>query len=274
MIGQDKRLQWREGAVLKIEHTQAVIKMSRPEKIIEIKIQGRQKRELLAIIRNHFDHINGSMKKIKVVQEIPCNCTINCDRAWEYNDLIRLEGEGHSKLVCVRSGKTISISKLLDGYEKKEGRMEKFKESPKEDGIYMYFNQNQNVEQSNIQNQEVKQVVKIDIEVKVDLPAIQNDFAELRKAIASINPGLSDELNRIEDSLDEVTPQSDKEKLAKPMNKMRRFLENVSVENSDFHRAIKATKKRVEIAQKVGKTYNKFAQWLAIPQVPDLFLGK
>ena len=27
------------------------------------------------------------------------------------------------------------------------------------------------------------------------------------------------------------------------------------------------------IAQKVGKTYNKFAQWLALPQVPDLFLG-
>ena len=30
----------------------------------------------------------------------------------------------------------------------------------------------------------------------------------------------------------------------------------------------------IETAQKVGKTYNKFAQWLALPVVPDLFLGK
>ncbi len=57
------------------------------------------------------------------------------------------------------------------------------------------------------------------------------------------------------------------------MNKMRRFLEKVADEDSDFHAAVKGAKKGVEMAQKVGKTYNKFAQWLALPQVPELFLG-
>ncbi len=28
----------------------------------------------------------------------------------------------------------------------------------------------------------------------------------------------------------------------------------------------------IEYAKKVGKTYNKFAQWLALPTVPDVFL--
>ena len=56
------------------------------------------------------------------------------------------------------------------------------------------------------------------------------------------------------------------------MNKMRRFLEKVADENSDFHKAVKGAKKGVELAQKVGKTYNKFAQYLAMPQVPYLFL--
>ena len=37
---------------------------------------------------------------------------------------------------------------------------------------------------------------------------------------------------------------------------------------------IKLQKKGIEIAQQIGKTYNKFAQWLALPQIPDLFLGK
>jgi hypothetical protein len=56
------------------------------------------------------------------------------------------------------------------------------------------------------------------------------------------------------------------------MNKMRRFLEKLADEDSDFHKAIKGAKKGIEMAQKVGKTYNKFVQWLALRQVPDVFL--
>ena len=99
-------------------------------------------------------------------------------------------------------------------------------------------------------------------------------IAELKEALTEENPQLKEELNRIEDSLDGVTPESDKKELAKPMNKMRRFLEKARDENSDIHKAIKGAKKGVELAQKVGKTYNKFAQWLALPVVPDLFLRK
>jgi len=43
---------------------------------------------------------------------------------------------------------------------------------------------------------------------------------------------------------------------------------------SDHCILIKGTQKGIEYAQKLGGTYNKFAQWLALPQVPDLFLGK
>ena len=55
---------------------------------------------------------------------------------------------------------------------------------------------------------------------------------------------------------------------------MRRFLEKVYDENSDYHKIISGTKEGIRLVQKVGKTYNGFAQWLALPQVPDLFLGK
>jgi len=40
-----------------------------------------------------------------------------------------------------------------------------------------------------------------------------------------------------------------------------------------YHKIVSGTQKGIEVAQKLGKTYNKFAQWLALPQVPDLFLG-
>ena len=116
--------------------------------------------------------------------------------------------------------------------------------------------------------------VDIAIDIKVDLPAIQDDFAELKEAIANANPKLEKELDKIQDSLDEVSAEDEKNELKKPMNKMRRFLEKVADEKSDFHKAIKGAKKGIEMAQKVGKTYNKFAPWLGLLPVPDLFLGK
>ncbi len=55
---------------------------------------------------------------------------------------------------------------------------------------------------------------------------------------------------------------------------MGRFLKKLEDEDSKYYKLVFRTKKGIETAQKVGKTYNKFAQWLALPVVPDLFLGK
>ena len=51
-------------------------------------------------------------------------------------------------------------------------------------------------------------------------------------------------------------------------------MQELGDENSKFNRTVKGSKKAVELAQKLGKNYNKFAQWLAMPQVPGSFLGK
>ncbi len=88
------------------------------------------------------------------------------------------------------------------------------------------------------------------------------------------DPNLERKLNEIADGLDEISASSEEEKMKKPFNKMRRFLEKLNDENSDYHKIISRTKEGIALAQKVGKTYNGFAQWLALPQVPELFLGK
>lgn len=81
-------------------------------------------------------------------------------------------------------------------------------------------------------------------------------------------------MDKIQNSLDEVNANSDQEKLIKPLTKLNRFLVKLSDPNSDYNKITTGTQKGIEHAQKLGKTYNKFAQWLAMPQVPDLFLGK
>ena len=117
-------------------------------------------------------------------------------------------------------------------------------------------------------------VTNIDIDLKVELPAIQSDFEDLKDILIEADPNLERKLNEIGDSLDEVNADTEKEKLNKPLNKLGRFLNKLDDENSDYCRSISKSKKGIESAQKLGKTYNKFAQWIpALPVVPDLFLG-
>ncbi|OEU63639.1 MAG: hypothetical protein BBJ57_05215 [Desulfobacterales bacterium PC51MH44] len=273
-IENGKRLQWREGAVLKIGDTRALVKLKRLEKLIEISIHGSQKREVMAVVRNHFDHINSSIKKVQISQRIPCNCSQGCPERYDYQQLLAAERADRETVDCRISWKKIPLSKLLDGYERKKDRMKEKDEK----GVYIDNRPIFNVEGGKataISRSESTSIADVDIkiDVKVELPAMQDDFSELKEALVAANPQYAGELEKIEDSLDEIDVHDDKSKFNKPMSKMRRLLNKIADENSDIHKAVKGVKKGVEIAQKVGKTYNKFAQWLALPQVPDLFLG-
>jgi hypothetical protein len=117
----------------------------------------------------------------------------------------------------------------------------------------------------------------VDIDIKVDLPAFEAHFHKLKDALEDAkesDPKMKKELEKIEDSMDELNLESEKKELVKPFKKVGRFLEKLGDEKSNFNNVLKGTKKGIELAQKVGKTYNKFAQWLALPQVPEVFLEK
>ena len=267
---------WRKGAVLQREGTRALVTVEPSEKRIEINIYGSRKRELLAIIRNHFDHINSSIKKVKITKEIPCNCSSDCPYIFNYEQLLIAEKKGKVNVDCQESWKEVPLSLLLDGYKKKEDRMKETDEILKGKGIPTKVEISPYIEVKPvmIQKAEAKAETNIEINLNVDLPVIKTDFGDLKGTIAHLDPELKEELDKLEDSLDEVSVNTEKEKLVKPFNKLDRFLQKLEDENSKYHKIVKGTKKGIERAQKLGKTYNKFAQWLALPQVPDLFLGK
>jgi small GTP-binding protein len=113
---------WREGAVLQREDTRALVKVKPLEKLIEIKINGRKKRELLAIIRNQFDHINRSIKKVKITEEIPCNCSEGCPHKFDYIQLLNAENKGKVTVDCPESWEEVQLPLLLDGYKMQEAK--------------------------------------------------------------------------------------------------------------------------------------------------------
>jgi len=268
------QLCWREGAVLCREGTRAFVRIRLLEKLIEIRIDGSNKKELLTIIRYHLDEINKSIKKVKITKEIPCNCSTGCSYKFNYKGLLDAENEGIKKVQCQENWKDVPLSLLLDGYERMEDRMKELDEILKEKGIN--FNITQKVEQHNIQEQKSNQEVKIDIDVKINtFHEIQSDFEIFEDLLIELNPKFEKQLDKIGDSLDEVRADDDNEKLVKPLSKLGRFLGKLGGENSECCKIISDSKKGIEMAQKLGKNYNKFAQLIpTLPVVPDLFLGK
>jgi internalin A len=269
---------WREGAVLKLQNSHALVKMKPDEKQIEIRIKGNNKREARGAICNELDQINASIKKISISKQIPCNCSENCPQKFSYEKLLEAEIKNEQTMQCHESLRQISVSLLLDGYERREERYKEYNEQFGKTFINI-INKSQATAEANPvtkveQKTSFKQKINITVNLKIDLPQILTEFDNLKNEIENINPKLDSELDKIQDSLDELSTNSDKEKVAKPFNKLYRFLDKLSDPNSDYNRIITGTQKGIELAQKVGRTYNKFAQWLAMPQVPDLFLGE
>ena len=58
------------------------------------------------------------------------------------------------------------------------------------------------------------------------------------------------------------------------LGNISKILQDLGDEDSKLHKIVSGIDKGVEIAQKMGKTYNKIAQWAMLPTIPDLFLGK
>jgi len=237
---------WREGAVLRLQSSQALVKMKPDEKQIEIRIKGDCKREALGAICNQLDHINASVKKINVSKQIPCNCSENCPYRYPYEVLLKAETDKLDNVLCFSSGKLVSVSSLLRGYKPIEDIYKEYSEFTNKVPIVLINQVKAHSEANSISKAEQKTEVNINvnIDLKIELPQIQTDFDNLRDEIILLNPELDiSDLDKIQDSLDEISTNSDKEKRAKPLNKLRRFLDKLGDPNSDYNKIITGTKK-------------------------------
>ncbi|MCP4153537.1 MAG: hypothetical protein GY757_37765 [bacterium] len=128
------------------------------------------------------------------------------------------------------------------------------------------------IEKKDSGNQVVNQSPVVEIDINVELPAIQENFEELKYLLLAKEPGLENRLKEIGDSWDKIHPGSKKEVFTEPMNKLFRFLKKLGAEESDYWKLISGAEKGVQYAQKLGKGYNSVAQWLALPQIPGTLL--
>lgn len=130
------------------------------------------------------------------------------------------------------------------------------------------------VTQTNIQEQKGQHDIKIDVNNEKDLAVLQSDFHKFKEEMEKekLDKDSKNELEDIEKGLQEVIHSSEKSNTNGFMEKLSTFMRDVGDSNSKFNKIIKGSRKGVELFQKVGKTYNKCAEWSALPQIPDVFL--
>ncbi|MCP4582448.1 MAG: GTP-binding protein, partial [candidate division Zixibacteria bacterium] len=264
-------LQWRTGVVLYDDsfNSTAVIKADEEDEKISIYVSDDSKRDYLSVVRHSLKIINTSFKKLKIEELVPCICDIcakaETPRYYDYATLIKFDLKGKSVVTCPESVDDVSIGKLLSGIEGKEETLKSKKE---------YGETILQVKQEFHQQFSQVQETNITIDLKFELPQLQSSFDQFKHEAAKLDSNLAKELDNIESDLLEITPNSEQGSINKALNQLSGFLNKLDDKDSKFNKVISGADKALDYGQKLGKTYNKFAQWLALPQVPDLFLGK
>jgi hypothetical protein len=172
------QLCWREGAVLCRDETRAFVRVRPLEKLIEINVDGGNKKELLTIIRYQFDEINKSIKKVKITKEIPCNCSNYCSYQFDYERLLAAKKRGKDTVECQLSWEDVPISRLLDGYERKKN----YNSSEKGDIYNIYGPAGAIGPGAHAQDMTFNQMW-LEAGDKIDLPTLASELAELQSKL-------------------------------------------------------------------------------------------
>ncbi len=113
-----------------------------------------------------------------------------------------------------------------------------------------------------------------EFDISIELAAVRENVDQVKDFFIEMSPELSRKLVEIGDSWDAIHPDSDPGEYIAPMAKLGRFLKKCADEKSDYNKLIKNSPKSMEVVGELCEAYNKFAQWLALPQITEPFTGK
>ena len=272
-----EKQRWKNAVVVQYLDSRAEIVEDRPDNIIKIRIVGPDRLRALDVIRNQMVDVHDPFKNLIVHEMVPCNCDV-CRKSpaphfFAYEELKQYREEGEQYIKC-RAGKikNVNVLSLISDVIIREGeRM--IGEGQERMRVVVQNKFMPTVEAKAGAKALSRSESQIRIDLRDNLPTIQSALAELKSAIPERSTRLKEDLAELSDNWDEVCAGDDKERLKRPMARLQRFLMNIGDEKSDFNKVIRGVQRGMEMAQKVGRAYNKLSQWVGLPHVPDLFLG-
>lgn len=124
------KLMWRTGAVLHepVFGVSALIRADRKDKVIQVYVTGKERREYLSIIRKALLDITASLRGLDFKEKIPCICSQctgeNHPFYFDYHYLLKRRREGCSAVDCQRSIESVPLDKLLEDVEPPDSELD------------------------------------------------------------------------------------------------------------------------------------------------------
>ncbi len=289
---------WKEGVVFKKNGAAAqVIEQETTReglKIIEIRLRGtpNSRKDLLTLIREEIKQIqNSSFPNLPYVEMVPCYCR-ECAKAetpffFDYGDIETYLLKGKTEIDCRRSAEGVAIAGLVGSVFNIKEIEERYKRTMEENRININLSDFGKASiESDIQakltstqqqtvtvHQEVKNVqgllknlkedilgeVEIEVEDEKEKKRIENELQKAENAFSELEKAASDGKKEI----DEGTK-----------SRIEEFIESLKDENSRINKALKLVSNGAEKVQRLGRVYNKFAPYFALPSIPPILLGK
>ena len=291
---------WRNGVLLSHPkfNSEALIIQDKEDRMFRIVVKGEGQRDFLTIIRNYFSEIHKSYQQKNIALEEFLPLKLKGKESWiKYSRLIKIEkrilqGKEKDRQYDDELDINYSVAGLLDGIQAREGRHKQYKMDKK--GINVNIENNfkpvitQKNNQENTQTTTQQTTVTISVEIKTFVSSLKNwnedilDDLQNNSKIESDPqlqtqlPKVERELNKVNYAMESLGNIENNEQAQENIGKFTRvfdFIKDSIDGTNNTGMLLKKTGESVVKLQSLGKQYNKIAQYFALPQVPDIFLG-
>ncbi|MCP4754999.1 MAG: hypothetical protein GY866_29325, partial [Proteobacteria bacterium] len=186
-----ERRQWKSGVVLQIGSSRAEVMEHFNRRRLKIRVAGPDRQDALAILRNVVKDLHDAFENLPYLEMVPCNCTECIKREtpqfFDYKALKQYKREGVKYIHCLAGKiKDVDVLSLIsDVFIREEIEMKE----DRRDNVHIDFKPKIKVEGSKtvVKTHAVAHAdvdVTVSVDLKVDLSAIQDDFADLRDVVA------------------------------------------------------------------------------------------
>lgn len=262
---------WKKGAYLRSGNAYALVQLfdAPPDRHIMIQVSGpnpRARQELLTVIRQKLDRVNGMFHKIAITRQIPCICSPRCTTLFTYENLLRAEQKEKQTVECQASWTDVNLKKLLDGVE-----IDMNTDSEK------HYNTKNEVNPvfSPVFSPVISPVISPNFNVVPVSQDIRDLISALRVELMMLGdkngiPTLAHDSNEIKTAMGELDNYVtvDEVKNSGSLKKLSGFLEQCADPNSKMRKALTGAKYATDTILNLGRKYNSLATLIGAPTVP------
>jgi len=114
----EQKYVWKSGVILEKDQTRAEVIEYYGKREIKIRISGKHKKELMAIVTYELNKIHASYRRLKDNQLIPCNCSMCKDSQephfYSYDILRKFTEDRQDRIQCQKSYGMVEVWGLID----------------------------------------------------------------------------------------------------------------------------------------------------------------